>query len=130
LEVTAEKIEAAGAGDMKVRNLDLTQDPLPAERFDLIYTMMTLHHIEDLSPVLEKFHALLNSEGHLCIADLDAEDGSFHGPDMDVHHGFDRASFAAELLQAGFASVQLQDVFEMQRNDRTYPVFLAIAQRA
>ena len=43
---------------------------------------MTLHHIHDLSTVLAAFATLLADGGHLCIADLEKEDGSFHGGDF------------------------------------------------
>ncbi len=129
LDVSAEKIRAAGANAMQVRDLDLTRDPLPEERFDLIYSMMTLHHIKNLPPTLAKFQELLNPGGHLCIADLDAEDGSFHGPDMDVHHGFERDALTVQLAQAGFTAVNFQDAFEMNREKRTYSVFLCVAEK-
>lgn len=51
---------------------------------------MTLHHIPDTEAVLRDMHTLLHQSGYLCIADLDSEDGSFHGQDADVYPGFDR----------------------------------------
>jgi 2-polyprenyl-3-methyl-5-hydroxy-6-metoxy-1,4-benzoquinol methylase len=132
LDVARAKIAAGtdGFDRMSVRRLDLTSDPLPAERFDIIYSMMTLHHVPDTEALLSKLHALLSSGGHLCIADLDAEDGSFHGPDVDVHHGFDRARLAAQLRAAGFEDVNFSTCFEVPRGPRRYPVFLAVARRS
>jgi len=128
LQVSAEKIAALGAEDMQVRDLDLTRDPLPSERFDLIYSMMTLHHIKELPPALESFHALLKPGGYLAIADLDAEDGSFHPAGMDVHHGFERNALRTQLEQAGFQDIRFCDAFEMQREQRTYSVFLCVGR--
>ena len=91
LAVASEKIAEQGVTNIQVRQVDLTDAPLPDERYDLIYSSMTLHHIPDTAKILSAFHDLLNPGGHLCIADLDQEDGSFHGPEVDVHHGFDQA---------------------------------------
>jgi ubiquinone/menaquinone biosynthesis C-methylase UbiE len=59
LDVLGEKIAAAGLTNMHRARLDLSIDPLPAERFDLTYSLMTLHHIADAKGILRKFHALL-----------------------------------------------------------------------
>ncbi|MFA5081037.1 MAG: class I SAM-dependent methyltransferase [Hydrogenophilaceae bacterium] len=133
LEVLREKIAAQGVANMTVRQTDLTADPLPNERYDLIYSSMTLHHIPDTVKILAVFHQLLNPGGHLCIADLDQEDGSFHGPEIDVHHGFTRDALAALASQAGFTKVRFRTVFEIvkQKEDgeRAYPIFLMTAER-
>ncbi len=134
LEVVNEKIAAQGVANMTTLQLDLLADPPPAQRFDLIVTAMTLHHVPDTDHILHVFHDLLNPGGHLCVADLDQEDGSFHGPEVDVHHGFDRADLSRRAAQAGFADVQFQTVFSIvkEREDgtRDYPVFLMTARRA
>lgn len=133
LEVLREKIAAQAVTNMTVRRTDLTADPLPDERYDLIYSSMTLHHIPDSAKILAVFHQLLNPGGHLCIADLDLEDGSFHGPGFDVHPGFDRAALAGLAQAAGFRDVRFRTVFEIvkQKEDgeRAYPVFLMSAER-
>ncbi len=134
LEVVAEKIVAQGVTNMTPLKLDLLADPLPAQRFDLIVTSMTLHHVPDTNQILRVFHALLNPGGYLCIADLDQEDGSFHGIEVDVHHGFDRDELSRNAAQAGFADMQFQTVFSIAKEHasgtRDYPVFLLTARRA
>ena len=134
LDVVAEKIAAQGVTNMTPVKLDLLVDPLPAQRFDLIVTAMTLHHVPDTDHILRVFHDLLNPGGHLCIADLDQEDGSFHGPEVDVHHGFDQANLGRRAAQAGFADAQFQTVFTITKTRETgtqdYPVFLMTARRA
>jgi 2-polyprenyl-3-methyl-5-hydroxy-6-metoxy-1,4-benzoquinol methylase len=133
LDVVAEKIAAQGVTNMTPLKLDLLADPPPAQRFDLIVTSMTLHHVPDTDHILRVFHHLLNPGGHLCIADLDQEDGSFHGIEVDVHHGFDRADLGRHAAAAGFADVQFQTVFsiakERENGTRDYPVFLMTARR-
>ncbi|WP_324778576.1 class I SAM-dependent methyltransferase [Thiobacillus sedimenti] len=133
LEVVAEKIAAQGATNMTPAKLDLLADPPPAGRFDLVYTSMTLHHVPDTDRILRVFHDLLQPGGYLCIADLDREDGSFHGIEVDVHHGFDRADLARRAAGAGFAEVGFQTVFSIAKEHaggtRDYPVFLMTARR-
>lgn len=134
LDVLAGKIAAQGVSNMTPVKLDLLADPPPAQRFDLIVTSMTLHHVPDTDLILRLFHGLLNPGGYLCIADLDTEDGSFHGIEVDVHHGFDRTDLGRRAEQAGFADVQFQTVFsiakERESGTRDYPVFLMTARRA
>jgi ubiquinone/menaquinone biosynthesis C-methylase UbiE len=79
LAVAAAKIAAAKDTTMRTVKLDLVVDPVPAERYDIIYSLMTLHHIPDTDAILRRFHGALAATGLLCIADLDTEDGSFHG---------------------------------------------------
>ncbi|HTX92634.1 MAG TPA: class I SAM-dependent methyltransferase [Anaerolineales bacterium] len=129
LEVLRDKIAASGAKNMQPVRLDLASDPLPAEKYDLIYLLMTLHHIPDTATLLRKFHALLHPGGHLCIADLDKEDGSFHDYEFVGHLGFERKALEKTLQQAGFAEIRYTTPFAMQKNGRTYPLFLAIAER-
>lgn len=133
LAVVDEKIAAWGIGNMTTRLMDLTAAPTPDERYDLIYSSMTLHHIPDTNAILKAFHTLLNPGGWLCIADLDQEDGSFHGIQVDVHHGFDRDALAAQAAQAGFTDIRFSTVFEIvkttEAGSRAYPVFLLLARR-
>lgn len=91
--------------------------------------MMTLHHVPDVPRVLAVFRTLLNPGGWLCLADLDTEDGSFHGPGVDVHHGFERATVQSWLTAAGFADVSVGDCCSVAHHERNYPVFLAVGHR-
>lgn len=134
LAVLREKIAASGADHLRPMRLDLTVDPLPAERYDLIYTLMTLHHVSDVDRILRDFHALLRPDGALCIADLDREDGSFHGAGFDGHHGFEREALQDQLARAGFGEIQFDTCYMMRKPQgegaREYPVFLAVARKA
>lgn len=133
LAVAQEKIAALGVTNMTVRQADLTAEPLPDERYDVIVSAMTLHHIPDTRHILDVFHELLTQGGWLCIADLDQEDGSFHGPEVQVHHGFERAALATLAGEAGFTAVRFETVFEITKESeagsRCYPVFLMVARR-
>jgi len=116
LAVAAGKIAAANDAAMRTAKLDLLVDPMPAERYDIIYSLMTLHHVPDTDAILRRFHAALAANGFLCIADLDAEDGSFHGAGFDGHLGFDRALLGAKAREAGFASVEFSTAHEIEKS--------------
>jgi ubiquinone/menaquinone biosynthesis C-methylase UbiE len=135
LDVLAEKIAAANVKNMNPTRLDLAIDPLPAERFDITYSLLTLHHIEDAKGILKKFHALLEPSGILCISDLDKEDGTFHTDGTtDVHLGFERTELQTWVEETGFTDVKFSTAFEIKKNidnaEKIFPVFLLIARKA
>jgi ubiquinone/menaquinone biosynthesis C-methylase UbiE len=129
LEVLRRKIASSGLGGMTPVQLDLTTDPLPEARFDLVCTLLTLHHVEDTGGILAKLAKLVAPGGWLCVADLDSEDGSFHDPGAKVHHGFDRAAFGSAMARAGVRDVRIRTVHEIVKKGRAYPVFLATGRR-
>ena len=110
----------------RIWDLDLSGGSVPDERFDLVVTVMTLHHIPDLTPVLDGFAGVLADGGHLCVVDLVKEDGSFHSDsDFHGHHGFDAGDLSAQLESVGFTDVRVEKVHEVVRDGATYPLFLA-----
>jgi ubiquinone/menaquinone biosynthesis C-methylase UbiE len=115
----------------RILDLDLSASSAPDERFDLIVTVMTLHHIPDLTPVLNGFARLLDSGGHLCVVDLVTEDGSFHrDTDFHGHHGFDAHNLSARLKSAGFTDVRIERIYEVVKDGATYPLFLATCTKS
>jgi len=128
-EVMRAKVEAGVIPGARIRDFDLAIGPVPDEQFDLVVTVMTLHHIADLDPVLSAFARLLVEGGHLCVVDLDEEDGSFHSDGFAGHHGFDRTALAARLAAAGFTDVRFQDCHHVVRDGVRYPLFLAVGVR-
>jgi len=133
LAVLEDKIAATGFSHLHPLALDLVTDPPPAERYDLIYTLMTLHHVADVGRLLRALHGLLRPGGWLAIVDLDREDGSFHGPGFTGHNGFDRTALRVQLMRAGFDEVDFSTCYAMKkatdRGVREYPLFLAVANR-
>lgn len=130
LEVLSEKIKAAGAANMVPVRLDLCADPLPAARYHVLYSLMTLHHVPDTDGLLGAFHAVLEPGGWLVLADVDKEDGSFHGLEVtDVHNGFEREKLKARAETAGFREVAFCTVYEIQKAERRYPIFLMTARK-
>ena len=133
LAVLQEKIAASGVRNMTPIRLDLATDPLPADRYHLIYTLMTLHHIPDTAKILRNFYTLLDNKGILCIADLDKEDGSFHGMGFSGHQGFDRDELQKILLKVGFPKIRFTTCYTMTKEVatgvKTFPLFLMIAEK-
>ncbi|HAS52371.1 MAG TPA: class I SAM-dependent methyltransferase [Gammaproteobacteria bacterium] len=133
LTVLEAKISAAGLTHLHPLALDLTTAPLPTARYELIYTLMTLHHVPDTVRLLRDFYTLLRPGGWLGIADLDQEDGSFHGAGFTGHCGFDREALRAQLFGAGFNHVEFSTGYVMKKATdqglRDYPLFLAVATR-
>ena len=127
--VAERKITAANARDMCVVDLDLMRDAVPPARYDIVYSMMVLHHVPDVPRALAAFHAMLEPGGWLCHADLDAEDGSFHGPLVDVHHGFERTTLRTWLSAAGFRDIVIGDCGSVAHHERSYPLFIATARK-
>ena len=131
LTVLQEKIESCRIANMRPMKLDLTGDPLPQERYNIIYSLMTFHHIPDTNKILRDLYMLLASPGYLCIADLDCEDGSFHGLDFLGHKGFDRDSLAQQAKNAGFRNADFSSVFTISKGTppKDFPVFLMVAEK-
>jgi 2-polyprenyl-3-methyl-5-hydroxy-6-metoxy-1,4-benzoquinol methylase len=134
LDVLAAKIAESGVTNMVPLRLDLSTNPAPVSRFDVTYSLMVLHHIPDTDHILRQFHALLKPGGWLAIADLDAEDGTFHTDgSTDVHLGFERAALQKQVETAGFVGVKFSTPYIIRKKigeaEKSFPVFLLIAQK-
>lgn len=137
LKVLGRKIAECGIKNMPVVRLNLEEDSVPDERYHLIVTSMTMHHVADISKVLRAFYTLLHPHGRLCVADLDAEPGLFHPPEAAEgvhHHGFDREWLKNQLAAAGFTFVKDVTAHTVCKpveggGEREFPVFLITAQR-
>jgi ubiquinone/menaquinone biosynthesis C-methylase UbiE len=134
LEVLQQKILQNNVSNMETMNIDLEKESLPTGEYGIIYTLMTLHHINDIDKVAGEFHKALKSPGYLCIADLDEEDGSFHGSDFTGHNGFNRQELAERLRKLGFGEVSSKLCYEVVKTSsegitKKYPVFLMTARK-
>ena len=131
LDVLQEKIDRENLTNFKPVLIDLLNDKLNDSDFDLIYTLMTMHHIIDLDKILTKFSALLKTGGYLCIADLVKEDGSFHSnvADFNGHNGFDKNELTKILDKNGFEVIFYKICYEIEKDNRKYPLFLMIGKK-
>ncbi len=128
--VAQAKVDAGVLPGAEVLGLDLASDPVPEGlEVDAIVTMMALHHIPAVPAVLDGFARLLVGGGTLAIVDLEREDGSFHDEGFEGHHGFDRDELRTWLEQAGFSGVRFEHAYTVDKDDRDYGLFLAVATR-
>jgi putative AdoMet-dependent methyltransferase len=129
LDKLAEKPELAGK--VETRCHDMLQAPLDV-RVDLIVSAMAMHHVDDTRRLFESFHAHLEPDGRIALADLDSEDGSFHPPGTEgvFHDGFDRSALTNLLTDAGFSDVRFTTACDVKRESGSYPIFLVTAQKA
>lgn len=130
LEVLRAKIAALESGRLvPVRWSAGEPWPEALPRPGVVTASMVLHHVQDVDEALAAFHALLPAGGRLAVADLDEEDGSFHGQDMHFwHKGFQREALAARVREAGFGGVhvrmtaQVSPVNGLRQLSRSWPV--------
>lgn len=128
LEQLAQKPELAGKTEIFCQ--DILHEPLE-QQADVIVSAMAAHHVEDTDALLQALFEHLHPGGKLALADLDAEDGSFHPPEAEgvFHAGFDRTTLAESARRAGFVAVDFQTACEVDRGGTRYPVFLLTASR-
>ncbi len=134
VNVTNRKIELTGVKNLKPLVFDLEHEFYSAKCFDLIFTQMVLHHVNDIENIFEKFNKMLKPDGFIAIADLYAEDGSFHGEGFTGHNGFNIEELAAALKKNNFEVIAREQCFVIDRKisenkTNQYPVFLLIANR-
>lgn len=129
--VAAEKVSSGRLPEgTRIWDLDLAADPVPAEKFDLVVTLMTLHHVDDVPGVLAAFAELLAGGGRLAIVDLVAEDGSFHGEGFGGHNGFDPGDLAEKLTGLGLTDLEVRgDFYGVEKDGSRYPLFLLTARK-
>jgi cyclopropane fatty-acyl-phospholipid synthase-like methyltransferase len=96
--------------------------------YDLIVSSMVLHHVADVPALFRNLRAHLGPGGRVALADLDEEDGTFHDPEVQIHHrGFPRTRLASWLEEAGFREVRIETAAVTRKEAKDYPVFLATA---
>ena len=135
IKVLKEKIANESITNFKTFQLDLLEENQLKTKFDVVYTLMTLHHIIDTTKIINIFNSLLNNDGYLCIADLVEEDGSFHAenPNFDGHNGFNRTELNAILTANGFKveydKICLEIEKKVDNKLKKYPSFLMICKK-
>jgi len=133
LAVLRRKADELGLTNVEPREADLSRE-VPEGPFDLIFSSMTLHHIEDVPALLARLAPALSAGGRVALADLESEDGSFHGEVAGVmHHGFDPQTVAGWLQDAGFVDIDTHRAHVVHKTGadglpHDYPVFLATAR--
>jgi len=135
IRIINEKIDSTKVRNLKALNFNLETQEFKDGKFDLIFTQMVLHHVNDIEKIIGVFRTLLNHGGFLAIADLYKEDGSFHGEGFSGHNGFGMDSLSGILKKNGFSDISHKTCFIIDRKlseteSKQFEVFLMTAQKA
>ena len=128
LEQLAKKPEIAEKAEIFCQNI--LEVPL-GRTVDLVVSAMAMHHVEDTGALARTLFAHVAPGGRVALADLDAEDGSFHPPGTEgvYHSGFARDALGGLLREAGFTDVRFTTACEVTKEAKRYPVFLLTATK-
>jgi 2-polyprenyl-3-methyl-5-hydroxy-6-metoxy-1,4-benzoquinol methylase len=135
LEVLRSKVESQRLKNVRIRLADLEHEGTVKGRYHLIVSSMALHHVTDAAALVRKLAGMLHPGGRLAIADLDAEDGTFHEDNTGVRHfGFERPEITRLFEEAGLREVRVstagaRDKERASTGRREYTLFLATGTR-
>ena len=123
------KLSGLGCETVETLQADISCDALPVAAFDVTVSSMALHHVKDAKAAVEALIDTLRPGGWLALADLDTEDGSFHGDMEGIHHtGLPREQVCSWLRERGLRNVAAYDAHRIKKAGREYGVFLAVGQ--
>ncbi|MBD3670472.1 MAG: class I SAM-dependent methyltransferase [Gammaproteobacteria bacterium] len=128
LEKLASKEELKGKVEIICQ--DILEKPLD-RKFDLIVSAMAMHHVKDTDQLLARFSEHLKPGARVALADLDTEDGDFHPEDVEgvYHSGFDREELMEKMQSNGFRNIRFTTAYTLEKDTKTYPIFLALADK-
>lgn len=107
LGVLQAKIKEQGLANIKTRLLDPASGGVLEGCYDAVISSMTLHHVKEIAPLFARFYSVTAPGGYVLLADLDSDEGKFHGENHTVFHdGFDRQRLEKLLSEAGFRDVR------------------------
>ena len=133
LDVLAAKAARLGRTNIRIRQLPEGGGWTGA--YDAIVSSMAFHHIRHVDALLTHLFHALKTPGYLCVADLDPDQGEFHGDPTGVFHfGFERAALKSWFERAGFsriADVTATDVTKPNRRGevRRFGIFLMVGAK-
>ncbi len=133
IRICNEKIAESKLNHIRALKTDLETEPFD-DKFDMIFSQMTFHHLSDVGKMVHTLHDLLSEGGILAIADLYTEDGTFHDEGFTGYKGFDPEWLSQLLTQAGFKNVTYKTCFVQKKieaggKQKEYPVFFMIATK-
>jgi ubiquinone/menaquinone biosynthesis C-methylase UbiE len=135
LGVLQDKVKNQGLANVRTRLVDFDKGEAPEGQFHLLVSSMTMHHVPDTAALLRLWFDLLLPGGLLGVADLDTEDGSFHGDNTGVFHlGFERSRLQKLLEDTGFHQVRATTAASMVKEvaggeEREFTVFLITGRK-
>jgi ubiquinone/menaquinone biosynthesis C-methylase UbiE len=130
MEVLEEKAKRENLTSFRPMLIKDSAELLSLPPADVVYTLLTLHHVKDLDTAFSVFGRIIKKGGYLFIGDLVTEDGSFHyrDPEFDGHKGFSTADLNRRLAKEGFESITDKIFYTIKRSDngeiKEYPLFI------
>ncbi|HPC97666.1 MAG TPA: class I SAM-dependent methyltransferase [Bacteroidales bacterium] len=135
LKVLNDKILQNNITNMIPYHLNESNSLRSLEKFDLVYTLLTLHHVRDLTSLFSDFREIIKPGGWLILGDLYTEDGSFHesDPDFDGHRGFDPEYLARKLESEGFRNLSYRTFHTIEKTAgglrKEFPLFILYGRK-
>lgn len=134
VKVMQRKVIEKEASNLYPVLFDMEKELYSGEKFNLLNIQMVLHHIMDIQTIINRFYSVLTPGGYIAIADLYAEDGSFHDDRFTGHNGFDLGELSEQLVAAGFINPKHQEsyvrIITKQNGEiKSFPIFLLTAQK-
>jgi ubiquinone/menaquinone biosynthesis C-methylase UbiE len=130
MEVLRAKISSEKLTGFSPSLIGDTDDLLSLTEIDVVFTLLTLHHVNNIDQAFSVFGKIIRKDGYLFIGDLVTEDGSFHTSDhqFDGHRGFDTALLIEKLGKEGFECIEDKIFHSIERTNNTvvknYPLFI------
>jgi 2-polyprenyl-3-methyl-5-hydroxy-6-metoxy-1,4-benzoquinol methylase len=122
-----QKIEKLGVAHFTPVKLDLENETVN-EKFDVIYSLMTMHHVKNVEKLISEFGKIISTGGMLILGDLVKEDGNFHKypENQDVHFGFEKEYLEQVLKENGLLLNDYKVFHELERDHTStiYPLFV------
>jgi ubiquinone/menaquinone biosynthesis C-methylase UbiE len=135
INVLNAKIDKLSLTNIRTQYIETEKDDFPEGTYNLIVSSMTLHHVKEIGPLLDRFNRIAAPSGYLCIADLDLDDGGFHDNNDGIFHfGFDRAALRRYFMDAGFGDIRDRTAAEVIKpvsdgGVRSFTVFLMTGRK-
>lgn len=127
LEVIEQKNKATLKEKVKIINGSV--DKYTAEDLDVVFSLMAIHHIENIEALFERISKILKPGGILVIGDLYEEDGSFHGEEIVPHNGFNIEALSKQVEECDIDIVATYTYNTIKKNDRDYDQFIIVAKK-
>jgi len=134
INVVNEKIKKLNLKNINSYSYDLVENSLD-EKYNIIYSSMALHHIVDIDRILKRFYNMINSNGTLCIVDLNEDDGRFHKSEVGFtgHNGFSQEWMKSILEANKFTNVKSQTFYKSSKviddEEIEYSLFIMTADK-
>ena len=132
IEMARQRVVESGRTNITAEVGDLTAEPWAGEPFDLVVSLMALHHVPDITLLLSRLHDATVDAGWIAVLDLEPEAGTYHDPGFEGHHGFSRGALRRAFSAAGYGHVTVRNALTTEREvdgeTRRFGVFLATAE--